>query len=163
MSAIGLDFTKNLSYFTIPAVFIATCLGPHTLAVACSGKTYDNANPRALRDAVCKNEAIDKPINSFFFLQRQQMILRAKGASENGFESLGLFAGGVLAANQAGLHACVLNTLSIGYLAARLAYVFCYVKLGANRKLAGLRSLAWMVSVTLCLTMWVKAGIKAMQ
>ncbi|EFY98618.1 uncharacterized protein G6M90_00g012910 [Metarhizium brunneum] len=155
MSAIGLDFTKNLSYFTIPAVFIATCLGPHTLAVACSGKTYDNANPRALRDAVCKNEAIDKP--------RQQMILRAKGASENGFESLGLFAGGVIAANQAGLHPCVLNTLSIGYLAARLAYVFCYVKLGANRKLAGLRSLAWMVSVTLCLTMWVKAGIKAMQ
>ncbi|KAG8417150.1 hypothetical protein J3459_012601 [Metarhizium acridum] len=155
MSAISLDFTKNLSYFTIPAVFVATCLGPHMFAVACSGKTYDNANPRALRDAVCKSEAIDKP--------RQQMILRAKGASENGFESLGLFAGGVLAANQVGLHACVLNTLSIGYLAARLAYVFCYVKLGGNRKLSGLRSVAWMAGVALCLTMWVKAGMKAMQ
>ncbi|KHN95157.1 uncharacterized protein MAM_07042 [Metarhizium album ARSEF 1941] len=155
MSAIGLDCSKNLSYFTIPAVFIATCLGPHSIAVACSGKAYDNANPRALRDAVCKSETIDKP--------RQQMILRAKAASENGFESLALFAGGVVAANQAGLHACLLNTLSIGYLASRLAYVFCYVKLGENRKLAGLRSLAWTVSVTLCLTMWAKAGIKAMQ
>ncbi|OAQ70496.1 membrane associated eicosanoid/glutathione metabolism-like domain-containing protein [Pochonia chlamydosporia 170] len=154
-SAMGLDFSKNLSYFTIPAVYVATCLGPHTYAVACSGKAYDNANPRALRESVCKSEAIDKPL--------QQAILRAKGASENGFESMALFAGAVVAANQVGLHACVVNTLSIGYFVSRLLYVFAYVKLGENRKLAGLRSLMWMVSVGLCMTLWFKAGLKAMQ
>jgi uncharacterized MAPEG superfamily protein len=95
--------------------------------------------------------------------QLQQRILRAKGASENGFESLGLFIGGVLAANQAGLDVGVINSLSIGYLVARCVYVFAYVKLGENRKLAGLRSLCWAVSVGLALTMWIKAGLKAMQ
>lgn len=76
---------------------------------------------------------------------------------------MALFAGAVVAANQVGLHACVVNTLSIGYFVSRLLYVFAYVKLGENRKLAGLRSLMWMVSVGLCMTLWFKAGLKAMQ
>ncbi|OAA43156.1 membrane protein [Metarhizium rileyi] len=155
MSAFGFDFTKNLSYFTIPVVFIATCIGPHTYAIVSSSKTYDNANPRGFRDSIAKNEAMDK--------SRRQTILRAKSASDNGFESLALFVGGVLAANQVGLHVSDLNTLSIGYLLSRLAYVFCYVKLGENRKLSSLRSLMWSISVGLCFTMWMKAGSKAMQ
>lgn len=94
--------------------------------------------------------------------QTKQRILRAKGASENGFESLSLFIGGVIAANQAGLETSTLNSLSIGYLLIRLAYVFAYVKLGENAKLAPIRSLIWVTSVGISLTMYIKAGLKTM-
>ncbi|KAG5936133.1 hypothetical protein E4U53_000283 [Claviceps sorghi] len=166
--SIGLHLPNNLSYMTVratpspphhsqtpanktqvPAVFITTCLLPHTYAVATSG-VYDNANPRGLRDAIGKSP-MDK--------SRQERLLRAKGASDNGFESLGLYAAGVVAANQAGVAAGTVNALSLGYLVCRVAYVYAYVELGGNRRLAGLRSVCWAVSAGLCLALWVKAGL----
>ena len=53
----------------------------------------------------------------------KQRILRAKNASGNGFETLGFFAAGVLAGNQAGIKPAALNVLALGYLASRVAYV----------------------------------------
>ncbi|KAG5969762.1 hypothetical protein E4U58_001088 [Claviceps cyperi] len=152
MSFLGLDLSSNLSYFTVPAVFITACFLPHTYAVAKSGPVYDNANPRGWRDAVGGAD-MDKSL--------QQRLLRAKSASENGFESLGFYAGGVIAANQAGVPVATVNALTLGYLACRLAFVFAYIELGANRRLAGVRSLLWAVSTGLCITLWVKAGYKA--
>ncbi|KAK2592883.1 hypothetical protein QQS21_009415 [Conoideocrella luteorostrata] len=152
MSFFGIDATKNLSYLTVPAVFM-TCLVPHMYAVGSSGKVYDNANPRGFRDALSKSQ-LDKPL--------QQRIARALGASQNGFETLGVFAGGVIAANQAGLATKTLNTLAIGYLCARVAYVYTYIHLGANRKFSILRSALFAVSVGFCMSLWVKAGLNAM-
>ncbi|KAG5925581.1 hypothetical protein E4U42_004160 [Claviceps africana] len=96
------------------------------------------------------------------YMTRQQRLLRAKDASDNGFESLGMYAAGVVAANQAGLAVGTINALTLGYLACRVAYVYAYVELGANRRLAGVRSVCWAISMGLCLALWVKAGLKAM-
>lgn len=153
MSAfVGLDLTNNLGYLTVPVVFLTSCLLPHVYAVAASGEVYDNANPRGWKDAMAKTD-MAKP--------RRQRLLRAQNASENGFESIGIYAAGVVAANQAGLGAGAVNALTLGYLASRLGYVFSYVELGANSRLSGVRSGFWMVSMGLCFTLWVKAGLKA--
>ncbi|GAB0131670.1 hypothetical protein EsDP_00000132 [Epichloe bromicola] len=155
MSAfVGLDLAKNLGYLTVPVVFLTSCFLPHAYAVMASGKVYDNANPRGWKDAMAKAD-MDKP--------RQQRLLRAQNASENGFESIGIYAAGVIAANQAGLSASTVNALTLGYLASRLAYVFSYVELGANRRLSGVRSGFWVLSMGLCFTLWVKAGLKAVE
>ncbi|KAG6038578.1 hypothetical protein E4U41_004028 [Claviceps citrina] len=152
MSVLGLDLTKNLSYLTVPAVFLATCVFPHSYAIASSG-VYDNANPRGWREAIARAD-MDKSL--------QQRVLRAEGASQNSFESIGLYAAAVVAANQAGVGAGTVNGLTLGYLACRVGFVFAYVELGANRRLSAVRSGLWAVSMGLCLALWVKAGLAAM-
>ncbi|KAJ6446322.1 Membrane associated eicosanoid/glutathione metabolism-like domain-containingprotein [Purpureocillium lavendulum] len=153
---LGFDLlSKNVSLFTIPAFFVAACLGPHAYAISAADKTYDISNPRFFLHNVAKDESIDKTL--------RQRIIRAEGASQNGFENLGFFASGVVAANVAGLDGPEISALSLGYLVARLAYVFTYVHLGANRRLAPVRSLVYMASTGLLLTIWVRAGLKLLQ
>ena len=94
--------------------------------------------------------------------QLRQRIVRAEGASQNGFENLGLFASGVVAANVAGVAPAEVSALSVGYLLARLAYVFTYVHLGANRRLAPVRSLVYLASTGMLLAIWVRAGFSLM-
>ena len=57
--------------------------------------------------------------------QLRQRIIRAEGASQNGFENLGLFASGVVAANVAGVApadaVCVGDTLPTDVVGARNA------------------------------------------
>lgn len=91
----------------------------------------------------------------------QQRILRAKSSSENSFENVGVFAAGVAAANQVGLDTGLINTLALGYLVSRLAFVFAYVQLGQNRNLSWMRTTCFIVSSGLMMTMWTKAGLKA--
>lgn len=93
--------------------------------------------------------------------QTKQLIFRAVSASENGFESIGVFTGAVVAANQVGLDTKLVNCLAGGYLAARIAFVFAYVWVGKNRELAWVRPLCFASSVTAMLSMWVMAGLKA--
>ena len=93
----------------------------------------------------------------------KQRILRAKNASENGFETLGFFAAGVIAGNQAGIEPAELNVLALGFFAARLAYVGTYVSLGENRRLSYLRSGVWQASMGIICAIWVRAGLKMMQ
>ena len=85
-------------------------------------------------------------------------MLRAKAASENGFETLGLFAAAVVAANQAGLDNRYLNTMTIGYVLSRLAYNWVYIYLCENRKLSGIRSLIWGIGVGFIVILFFKAG-----
>ncbi|KAG6006005.1 hypothetical protein E4U54_000249 [Claviceps lovelessii] len=152
MSFTDANLGKNIGYMTVPVVFLVSCLLPHTYAVQSSG-VYDNANPRGFKEAVAGGE-MDK--------QRQQRVLRAKAASENGFESLGLYAAAVVAANQAGVAAGTINALTLGYLASRIAFVFAYVELGANRRLAVVRSLCWAASLGFCFGLWITAGLEVM-
>ncbi len=37
-------------------------MAPHVFAVVSAGKTYDNANPRALNDSVEKSATLDKEV-----------------------------------------------------------------------------------------------------
>jgi len=73
------------------------------------------------------------------------MIRRAQAATTNGFESMGVYAAAVVAANTAGVPVAQLNALTLGYVAGRLGYNVIYVWLQQNRKLAPLRSALWYV------------------
>ncbi|EEU46029.1 uncharacterized protein NECHADRAFT_79118 [Fusarium vanettenii 77-13-4] len=84
--------------------------------------------------------------------QKKQLILRAKAATENGFETIGYFAAGVAAANHAGVRAPALNALSFGYVACRAVYNVAYVWLQADRRLCWVRSVVWTVGIGLITT-----------
>ncbi|KAH6955681.1 hypothetical protein BKA56DRAFT_603476 [Ilyonectria sp. MPI-CAGE-AT-0026] len=153
-SFLGLDLSRNYSIFMVPAAFLTVML-PHYYAILASKGTYDNANPRGHQEHILNNEALDKA--------RQQRVLRAKAAVANGFETIGLFAAGVAAANHAGVAVPTLNLLTMGYVAARLAYDVVYIWLQANRRLAFLRTTAWLIGVFLTLSLWMKAGYKVLE
>lgn len=81
----------------------------------------------------------------------------------NGFETIGLYAAGVAAANHTGVAIPTLNLLTIGYVATRLAYDVVYIWLQANRRLAFLRTTAWLIGVFLTLSLWIKAGYMVLE
>ena len=85
-------------------------------------------------------------------------ILRAKAAANNGLESIGFYAGGIAAANAAGVPAETINSLAIAYIGLRLAYNFIYIILQANRNFAPLRTLVWMSSIGVISSLYIKAG-----
>ncbi|KAK3180529.1 hypothetical protein K4F52_008120 [Lecanicillium sp. MT-2017a] len=91
--------------------------------------------------------------------ERKRHFLRAKCASENGYETLGLFAAAVTAANFAGVRSRTLNTLTWGYIASRVAYNVVYVRFGDVPGLHHLRSLIWSSSVIMSCTLFVMAGL----
>lgn len=80
-------------------------------------------------------------------------------ASSNGLETLGFFAGSVLAGNYAGLDTQVLNGLSIGYVLARIAFVIAYVGT-RNRRLSWARTFFWNVASWQSIALWILAGYK---
>lgn len=150
-SFLGLDLTKNISYYTIPVALVA-CLVPHVLAVTGAKGTFDNANPRTLKENLEKSESLDK--------ETKLRVARAKAASDNGFETIGLYAAAVVAANTAGVDITLLNRLTIGYVLSRFAFIFVYVQLGGNRKTAPVRSLTWFAGISAIITLFITAGNK---
>ncbi|OAA74047.1 Membrane-associated, eicosanoid/glutathione metabolism (MAPEG) protein [Cordyceps fumosorosea ARSEF 2679] len=147
--------TANLSFFTLPAVVLGTCIGPHGYAILHARNHYDNAYPRKFNDAIAESETLDK--------EAKARILRAQAASDNSFETLGYFAAAVVAGNYAGLESSSLNFLSIGYLVTRLAYVVTYIKLQDNRMYHVLRSVFWEAAFCFSSALWIKAGLNMMR
>lgn len=84
--------------------------------------------------------------------------MRAEGASANGFETIGLYAAAVVAANTAGVDTKFINLATLGYVASRYAFLYTYIILGENRKLSSLRSLIWGSGIALILSLFIKAG-----
>ncbi|KPM40642.1 hypothetical protein AK830_g5902 [Neonectria ditissima] len=152
-SLLGLDLSRNYSYFTVPVVFFSAAL-PHAYAVLSSRAHFDNANPFNHAESLAASETLDKV--------KQQCLLRAKAASGNGFETLGFYASGVAAANVAGVDVRALNVLTMGYVATRVAYNVTYIWLQKNRRLARLRSVLWVSGIGLVVTLWIKAGNRAL-
>ncbi|KFA66855.1 hypothetical protein S40285_09699 [Stachybotrys chlorohalonatus IBT 40285] len=151
-SFLGLDFTRNLSYFAVPAAFWCAH-SAHLYTIVFAGKSYDNSNPLALRDRIAKEPTLSA--------ESKEHFIRAKNASQNGYETLGLFAAGVVAANQAGVSRRTLNALSWGYVVSRVVYNFIYINLGGYRKAeAFMRSSAWSVSMFLSVGLFIVAGFK---
>ncbi|KAJ9136750.1 hypothetical protein NKR23_g9632 [Pleurostoma richardsiae] len=144
------DLSKpTLSFYSVPVAFLLIMV-PHSYATSLAGKAYDLANPRMIEEFAAKDEKIDKVT-----LRR---IRRANAAQDNGFESLGMYAGGIVAANAAGVLPATVNSLALAYLAVRVVYNFVYVILQDNRKFAPLRSLMWITSVGIMFALWIKAG-----
>ncbi|KAK7432718.1 hypothetical protein QQZ08_000578 [Neonectria magnoliae] len=152
-SLLGFDLSRNYSYFTVPAVFFAAAL-PHAYAVLSSRAHFDNANPCNHRETLATSETLDKV--------KQQCLLRAKAASANGFETLGFYASAVMAANITRVDIRTLNVLTLSYVATRVAYNVTYIWLQKNRRLSRLRSVCWISGIALVVTLWIKAGNRAL-
>ncbi|KAF5626287.1 uncharacterized protein FTJAE_9754 [Fusarium tjaetaba] len=118
-SFLGLDLTRNYSFFTVPAAFFIITF-PHAYTITAGAKgTYDNCNPRFHRDRIANCQTLDK--------SHKQFLLRAKAATENGLETIGCYAAGILAANFAAVPAPTINILGLGFVVSRLLYNIAYL------------------------------------
>ncbi|SJX60456.1 uncharacterized protein SRS1_11769 [Sporisorium reilianum f. sp. reilianum] len=148
--SIALSSGPNYSYYTIPAAWVIAIL-PHFIAVALAKDKFKNAAPRQLlADLLAKKDktALDKK------------IIRAESAQLNGFETLGLYAAGIVAANVAGVPSSQLNQLSIGYLASRILFNLLYIYV-TDEATATLRSAAYISGIGIISTLFIKAGLRA--
>jgi len=108
------------------AVFAVLVAG--VLPLVCAGiakagwKGYDNRDPRA------------------WLAKQTGFRARANAAQANCFEAFPFFAAGVVFATLAQADASLINTLALVFVAARVAYIACYL---ADK--ASLRSLTWAV------------------
>lgn len=68
------------------------------------------------------------------------------------------------ASNSAGVSAQTMNVLSVGWLASRVLYTYVYIWYQGREKLgpgqAPLRFKVWSVGATICMAMFVMAGLK---
>ncbi|KAL0473094.1 hypothetical protein QR685DRAFT_515792 [Neurospora intermedia] len=144
-----LALSSNWSLHSVPAAFVLALL-PNFYASMAAGKNYDLANPRKTEEHLAKDTTLSK--------QQVNRILRAKAAANNGLETIGLYAAGVVAANAAKLPVETVNKLSLFYLGTRLVYNLVYVFLQDNRKFAPVRSLAWMAGLGAIFSLFIKAG-----
>ncbi|KAF9875555.1 hypothetical protein CkaCkLH20_06936 [Colletotrichum karsti] len=146
----GLDLAqKGLSLYTIPFALLSI-MGAHGYASALAGKSYDPATPRQLQSVLASDEKMDKIVKA--------RIQRAQAAAQNGFESLGLYAAGVVAANVAGVDPRSVNLISFGYIGCRVLYNIIYIRLQDNRAWAPIRSLVWTTSIGLIFTSYIMAA-----
>ncbi|KAG5811601.1 hypothetical protein H9Q71_004781 [Fusarium xylarioides] len=151
-SFLGLDLTRNYSFFTVPAAFFIITF-PHAYTITAGAKgTYDNCNPRSHKDRIANCQTLDQ--------SHKQFLLRAKAATENGLETIGCYAAGILAANFAAVPAPTINILGLGYVVSRLLYNIAYLWLQDNPRLSRVRSLVWVTSIGVIMSLWVKAGNK---
>ncbi|KAJ2977287.1 hypothetical protein NQ176_g4459 [Zarea fungicola] len=149
MASLGIDLAKNLSFYTVPAAFLL-CLLPQAVVMSRARGLFDSAYPRQFVSSIEQCETLKK--------ETKQTFIRAKCASDNGFETIGVFAAAVVAANHAGVETSALNTLSIFYVISRLGYIFAYVILGANRKLAPIRTLTWAAGIGAIFILFTRAA-----
>lgn len=86
-------------------------------------------------------------------------IIRAESAQLNGFETLGLFAAAVVAANTAKVPSHQLNQLTSGYLASRALFNLLYIYV-TDEALATLRTGSYLASIGIIFTLFIKAGLR---
>lgn len=117
------------------AVLIAGLL-PFICAVVAKwgGRGYDNHNPRE------------------WLAHQDGYRSRANAAQQNSFEAFPFFAVGVVLAALGGADGDAMEMASWVFVAARVAYIVCYVK-----DLATLRSLMWLVGWVATIYLYVQA------
>ncbi|MFZ9708727.1 MAG: MAPEG family protein [Steroidobacteraceae bacterium] len=105
------------------------------LPIVCAGLSkaggpdrYDNANPRE------------------WLARRTGRQARANAAQANSWEALAGYVAGLLAAFIGGADPAAIATVALIFLAARIAYIACYVA-----DLATLRSIVWLVGFGSCI------------
>ncbi|CDS02263.1 uncharacterized protein SPSC_02649 [Sporisorium scitamineum] len=146
----ALSSGPNYSYYSIPAAWLVAIL-PHFVAVGLAKDRFKNASPRQLMaDLLAKKDktALDKK------------IIRAESAQLNGFETLGLFAAAVVAANAAKVPSHELNQLTAGYLASRALFNLLYIYV-TDQATATLRSGSYLTGIGIIFTLFIKAGLRS--
>jgi uncharacterized MAPEG superfamily protein len=109
--------------------------GATVLAKFPNRKTFDNDNPRE-------------------WLARQTgLAARANAAQANSFEAFPLFAAAVIVATMLHAPQARIDTLALVFIAARVAYIGCYVT-GKAR----LRSSVWAVGIVSVVTIFISAA-----
>ncbi|KAI0481318.1 hypothetical protein GGR56DRAFT_629785 [Xylariaceae sp. FL0804] len=141
--------SANYSIYTIPAAFFLAML-PGGYGTSLAGHHRDPSMPRGFVENVQKDDTIDKKIKG--------RIFRSQAASANGFETLPLYVGGVVAANFSGVPVGTINALCAVYVVSRVLYNVTYIRLQDNRKFAPLRTACWAASVISWMTLLIKAG-----
>ncbi|KAI1488327.1 hypothetical protein F5X96DRAFT_646180 [Biscogniauxia mediterranea] len=88
-------------------------------------------------------------------------IQRAEASMSNAFESLGLFAAAVVAANVEGVELWTLNVLCYSYLASRVFYTWVYIY-GQELQLLPVltRTAVWLAGIALILGLFLTPGVK---
>jgi uncharacterized MAPEG superfamily protein len=119
----------------IVLVLLATLLPLAAAAAAKWGfKGYDNHDPRA-------------------WLARQTGFrARAQAAQDNSWEALTLYLPGAVLAISRGAEPALLLPLAVGFLAARIAYLYCYI---TDRPTA--RSSVWLLGMVVTFWMYIAA------
>ena len=105
-------------------VIVAGLLPYASTMIAKAGAPYDN---RAPRDWLARQEGWRK---------------RANASQQNGFEAFPFFAAGVVVAHLTHAPQDRIDLLALGFVAARVAYLGCYLA-----DLAALRSVVWMTGL----------------
>jgi uncharacterized MAPEG superfamily protein len=113
-------------------VLIAGLLPYVAVMIAKGGAKFDNNNPR---DWLAKQEGYRR---------------RANGAQANSFEAFPLFAVAVIVAHVLHGPQARVDTLAIVFIAARVAYLICYIADWAIP-----RSVAWLVGMVCAVTIFV--------
>ncbi|TKY90636.1 hypothetical protein EX895_000634 [Sporisorium graminicola] len=140
----------NYSYYSIPAAWVLAMV-PHFVAIGLAKDQFTNVSPRQLiADLLAKKDktALDKK------------IIRAESAQLNGFETLGLFAAAVVAANVANVPNHQLNQLTAGYLASRALFNLLYVYV-TDEATATLRTGSYLTGIGIIFTLFIKAGLRS--
>ena len=144
-------YRDNISLYTVPAAAVL-CVAPRFFAAntykAATSKKFDSMQPRSFSETVKGDQSLDA--------KTKGRIVRAEAAVLNGFETLGLYAAAVTAANAAGVGAGTLNGLSLAYLTIRLTYnhIYIYQDLLPTQ----VRSFSWMASLGVIFSMFILAG-----
>ncbi|KAL8290328.1 hypothetical protein RQP46_002586 [Phenoliferia psychrophenolica] len=139
---------SNFSYYAIPAAWVSAMV-PHFYAAALSKSSKDmpgftNSEPREFLHKCRTLEKQSKDVKTY---------LRAEAASQNGFETLALFAASIVAGNVAQLPIATLNAFAGVYLGTRVLYINT-----TSESVASLRSLAWLGGIGTMFTLFIKSG-----
>ncbi|ORY26134.1 hypothetical protein BCR39DRAFT_541913 [Naematelia encephala] len=154
MSFLGLDLTRNYSFYAIPIAW-GLAIAPHLYAVALFDKErapgtakWDVCNPR-------KNESNVKEAKLSPAIQDR--FLRSEAANTNGTINFPIFIGAIIAGNYAKLSSKTLNTISAIYLISRVAYNVLYIN-NTSRSVGLARTASFFTGIIACFTVFVKAG-----
>ncbi|KAK4703337.1 hypothetical protein P7C70_g2889, partial [Phenoliferia sp. Uapishka_3] len=169
--------SSNYSYYAIPAAWVVA-MGPHFYAAGLSKSSkelpdFTNAEPREFiqrcralekQTPVSRNSsnALTLSTNLVADLTRQfyqvvKKYLRAEAASQNGFETMALFAVSILAGNVAKLSATTLNGFAAFYLGSRVLYNLLYINTTKEGP-ANARSVTYVAGIVSICTLFVKSS-----
>ncbi|OAP57503.1 hypothetical protein AYL99_08241 [Fonsecaea erecta] len=146
----------NISYYTVPLAWLLS-FSPHIYAIvrynthghpagSSGAPKFNGSSPRTFLATVQANKHMSQ--------ETKDRLFRAEAASLNGFENLGWFAAGVVAANVAGVDVAWINALSLWYLFNRAVFNLAYIR-GVSGRVRGM----WFYgSIAATVTLFIKAG-----
>jgi len=154
MAFLGIDTTKNLSLYAIPAAW-GLAMAPHGYAMYLYSANRAPGTPDW--DFCAPKKTVANVKEGKLSPRLQERFLRAEAANDNQFIGLPFFAAAMVAGNVARIPANALNTAAGLYLAGRIAYTFLYVT--QTTRIGGFaRTASWLTCMITCMTVFVQAG-----